>query len=405
LQEAYDGACNGIIAAPADLEHPDTITDTPGNSIGAYQDCHYLASGLVAEVYRSKAVALKVITETRNVEPHNPTREVKILTEASHSAIIKITEAFRDQEGRLVLVFPFMPLTLAKIIGSGAVADSLTRSCFRDLFTALAYLHASGIIHRDIKPSNLLLKSKTGPAYLSDFGTAWHPTFSAVDEPSNHKVLEVGTTCYRAPETLFGNRSYNASLDMWAAGTMLVECLRNPPKSLFESRDTSEDGNQLGLILSMFKTLGTPTKDTWPEAADFSTPPFEWYQEFPGHSWEELLPGVGGDAKDLVKGLVCYESGKRLTAAQVSTPSQKFEIGLIVPVGFGSTLCQQEIIKEQVMNHNWRQSRGSEVDAFHSIMQPTAHHAFFEPPKISVQCTTPQPSSHQVISHHTPFPQ
>jgi hypothetical protein len=117
------------------------------------------------------------------------------------------------------------------------------------------------------------------------------------------------------------------------------------------------------------------------------------------------LPGVGGDAKDLVKGLVCYESGKRLTAAQVSTPSQKFEIGLIVPVGFGSTLCQQEIIKEQVMNHNWRQRRGSEVDAFHSTMQPTAHRAFFEPPKISVQCTMPQPSSHQVISHHTPFPQ
>jgi cyclin-dependent kinase len=268
-------------------------------------------------VYRSKAVALKVITETRDVEPHNPAREVKILTEASHPTIIDIIETLRDQEGRLVLVFPFMPLTLAKIIGSGAVSESLTRSCFHDLFAALAYLHNNGIIHRDIKPSNLLLKAKTGPAYLSDFGTAWHPTFSAVDEPPDHKVLEVGTTCYRAPETLFGNRSYNASLDMWAAGTMLVECLRSPPKSLFESRDTSEDGNQLGLILSIFKTLGTPTKETWPEAASFSTPPFEWYQEFRGHSWEELLPGAGESAKDLVKGLVCYESGKRLTASEV----------------------------------------------------------------------------------------
>ena len=101
---------------------------------------------------------------------------------------------------------------------------------------------------------------------------------------------------------------------------MLVECLRNPPKPLFESRDTSEDGNQLGLILSIFKTLGTPTKETWPEATSFSTPPFEWYQEFPGHSWEELLPGVREDAIDLVKGLVCYESGKRFTAAEVSIP-------------------------------------------------------------------------------------
>jgi cyclin-dependent kinase len=297
LQQAYENACNGIIAAPADLEHPDAIPDTPGISIGKYQDCHHLASGLIAEVYRSKAVALKVITETRDVEPHNPAREVQILTEASHSTIIHLIEKFRDKEGRLVLVFPFMPLTLAKIIGSGSVPDTLTRSCFYDLFSALAYLHKHEIIHRDIKPSNLLLKTKSGPAYLSDFGTTWHPTFSAVDEPPNHKVLEVGTTCYRAPETLFGNRS------------------------LFESRDTSEDGNQLGLILSIFKTLGTPTKETWPEATSFSTPPFEWYQEFPGHSWEELLPGVREDAIDLVKGLVCYESRKRFTAAEVSISS------------------------------------------------------------------------------------
>jgi cyclin-dependent kinase len=355
LQEAYDDACNGLVATPADLEHPDAIPDTPGCSIGSYHDCHHLASGLVAEVYRSKAVALKVITETRDVEPHNPAREVKILTEASHSAIIKLLETFRDSEGRLVLVFPFVPLTLAKIIGSGGVAENLTSSYFHDLFSALEYLHQNGIIHRDIKPSNLLLKSRTGPAYLSDFGTAWHPTFSAVDEPGNHKVLEVGTTCYRAPETLFGNRSYNTSLDMWAAGAMLVECLRNPPKTLFESRDTSEDGNQLGLILSMFKTLGTPTRETWPEAAKFSTPPFEWYQEFPGHSWEELLPGVDENIRDLVKRLVCYESGKRLTAAQVSTPSRRSVVNLIIPVGFGSSLPQK--IKERVMNQNLRRKQ------------------------------------------------
>jgi cyclin-dependent kinase len=270
-------------------------------------------------VYRSKTVALKVITETRDVEPHNPAREVQILTEASHASIIEIIETFRDQEGRLVIVFPFMPLTLAKIIGSGAVPKSTTRSCFHDLFSSLSFLHEHGIIHRDIKPSNLLLASKTGPAYLSDFGTTWHPTFSTVDEPPDHKVLEVGTTCYRAPETLFGNRSYNTSLDMWAAGTMLVECLRNPPNPLFESRDTSEDGSQLGLILSMFKTLGTPTKETWPEAKSFSTPPFEWYQEFPGHSWEELLPDVDENVRELVKGLVCFESEKRFTAAEVSS--------------------------------------------------------------------------------------
>lgn len=104
---------------------------------------------------------------------------------------------------------------------------------------------------------------------------------------------------------------------MWAAGVMFVECIRNPPSPLFESRDTSEDGNQLGLILSMFKTIGTPTKETWPEAVSFTTPPFEWYQEFLGKSWDELLPGVDEVPKELVKKLVLYESGWRLAASEV----------------------------------------------------------------------------------------
>jgi len=303
---------------PSDLEDANAEPKTPGLTIGTYQNCHHIATGLISEVYRSKAIALKVISETRNVEPHNPGREVKILTELSHPSIIKISNTFRDQEARLVMTFPFMPHTLAKVIGtSSPVPENLIQTYFRDLFSALSYLHENGIIHRDIKPSNLLLASKEGPAYLSDFGTAWHPSFSAIDEPSQHKVLEVGTTCYRAPETLFGNRAYGTSLDLWAAGIMLAECLRKPPSTLFESRDTSEDGNQLGLILSIFKTIGTPTKETWPEAMTFSTPPFEWYQEFPGHPWEELLPGVNENATELVGQLVCYESGNRLSAADV----------------------------------------------------------------------------------------
>jgi len=309
-----------VDGVPRNPETPETGYPTPtrpGISIGNYKNCHHISSGLVSEVYRSSAVALKAITETRNVEPHNPIREVKILSQISHPSIIKLVETFQDDEGRLVLVFPFMPITLAKIIENGSLPKDLLRSCFQNLFSALAYLHQNGIIHRDVKPSNILLTSPTGPAFLADFGTAWHHKLSLVDEPANHKVLEVGTTCYRAPETLFGNRSYGTSLDMWAAGTMLAECLRKPPKSLFESRDTSEDGNQLGLILSIFKTIGTPTKETWPEATSFSTPPFEWYQEFPGHSWEKLLPNARESDRDLVRRLVCYESVKRMTAIEV----------------------------------------------------------------------------------------
>lgn len=318
-QEAYEEICNALalkIQEVGDEMPIDIEPENPGIEIGSYQNCHHISEGLTSQVYRSNALALKVTTKTREMHPHNPSREVKILKALSHLNIIKLVDSFIDISSRLTLVFDFMPLTLANLIESGRTSETSVKPLFRDIFGALAYLHDLGIIHRDLKPSNILLASISGPAYLADFGTAWHPVMSSSDEPAHNKVLEVGSTCYRAPETLFGNRSYGCSLDMWSAGTVFAECCRQPPKSLFESRGAFEDGNQLSLILSIFKTVGTPTIETWPEAVHFTTPPFEWYQNFSGHTLAELLPDASDRARDLVERLVVYESGRRLTAKQ-----------------------------------------------------------------------------------------
>ena len=102
---------------------------------------------------------------------------------------------------------------------------------------------------------------------------------------------------------------------MWAAGVMLAECCLGRP--LFESRGVHEDGNQLGLILSIFKTIGSPTRESWPEAGGFRTPPFEMYRAFEGRGWGEVLPGVDEEWRGVVGRLVRYESGGRATAEEV----------------------------------------------------------------------------------------
>lgn len=288
---------------------------SPGIRIGSYQSCHYVASGVTAEVYRCRSRALKVIIETRDIEPHNPFREAKILHTLKQPCI-SLLETFRDQEQRFVLVFPYMPLTLGALLDTTSLSDSQIRSIFKDVFNALDHIHSQGIIHRDIKPAAILLASPHGPAYLSDFGTAWHPALSAATEPADRKILDIGTGPYRAPEALFGNKSYGPPIDMWGAGAMLAECCRRPPKSLFESRPVHEDGNQLGLILSIFKTIGSPTRETWPEAVTFKTPPFEMYRTFDHRNWEDILPEVDPPWRKLIEALVKYDSS-RATARQV----------------------------------------------------------------------------------------
>lgn len=211
-----------------------------------------------------------------------------------------------------------MPLTLSALLERGPLTNAQVRTILSDVLHALADIHGRGIIHRDVKPQAILLESPDGPAYLSDFGTAWHPDLSAASEPASAKILDIGTGPYRAPEVLFGDKAYGPPVDMWAVGCMLAECVRRPPRPLFESRAVHEDGNQLGLILSIFKTIGTPTRETWPEAASFRTPPFDIYRVFDGQPWEEILSEVDEGWRDMVTALVRYDS-KRMTAEQVRT--------------------------------------------------------------------------------------
>ncbi|KAI1760997.1 kinase-like protein [Hypoxylon sp. FL1150] len=297
---------------PVDKPRP----ESPGITIGSYKNCHYVDTGVTADVYRSGSVALKVIVETSvNKEPHNPMREAKILR-LLKTPCIPLLETFRDQEQQFVLAFPFMPMSLQTVLEQGPIPRDRIRRYFKDIFSALNHIHQQGIIHRDIKPSAILLESADGPAYLSDFGSSWHPELSAYTEPAHDKILDIGTGAYRSPEALFGNKSYGTAVDMWGAGAMLAECCRDPPRPLFESRAAHEDGNQLGLILSIFKTIGSPTRESWPEAINFKTPPFDMYRVFEVRAWEDILSDVDEDFRELVRALVVYDSRTRATAAQ-----------------------------------------------------------------------------------------
>ena len=160
---------------------------------------------------------------------------------------------------------------------------------------------------------------------IADFGIAWHASDPA-SEPAGAKITDIGTTCYRAPELLFGCRSYAEGVDLWSAGCLVAEILMhdarlrggNKSKTMWTLFDAGELGSELALVKSIFDNLGTPNEERWPESKSLP----DWgkmsFVEFPIKPWSSILPGVDEVAIDIVANLVQYQSTARMTAVEVS---------------------------------------------------------------------------------------
>ncbi|KAH0558506.1 hypothetical protein GP486_004833 [Trichoglossum hirsutum] len=316
IQEQYDHICHELLSklqsgtqSSADKEDREG-SDEPfldGITLGKYAHAVHHSDGIFSTVYKArpappsganvgpKYVALKVTVPGVMSPPHDSVREARILTEAASPHVISLLETFRLPGGKFIMVFPFMPLDLEQLLKGERLTTPQLKSHLTDLFRALEHLHTIGIIHRDIKPSNILLASESGPARLADFGIAWSPNDNA-SEPPLCKITDVGTTSYRPPELLFGFAGYSSALDMWAAGCVVAEALTVKNEPLF---DAGPLGSELALISSIFRSLGTPNLENWPEAAIFP----DWgkieFHRFPARGWEQLLPTAQAEARDL----------------------------------------------------------------------------------------------------------
>ncbi|CAD6588959.1 MAG: hypothetical protein ASARMPRED_003839 [Alectoria sarmentosa] len=344
--EDYYQRCNFLIDQHHSLKTPvDEVSSPPpstledsspqvGQTIGPFTKCAHHATGLFSIVYKQinadslKSLAIKVTVPSQTHPPHDPKREARILAAAAHSNIIPLFTT-HTLSSQFLLVFPFQPFDLDTVLRQGFPLKVMSaRNILEGLFSALAHIHSKGIIHRDIKPANILLNTPLGPSFLADFGIAWSPNDLA-SEPPDQKITDVGTTCYRPPELLFGHKAYGPEIDLWAAGCVAAECVRrgfdgleNPSMKSGEAEwtlfDAGEVGSELALVKSIFETLGTPTDETWPEAKAFP----DWnkmsFHAFPPRLWKDVLPQASEEARDLVTGLVMYQTTSRLNALEVN---------------------------------------------------------------------------------------
>jgi len=323
---------NKRLSLPADLRVPDaflqkqtTVVEDTGpltrasrrqslSEIGfgrmeTYTKLDKLGEGTYATVYKGRSrltdnlVALKEIRlEHEEGAPCTAIREVSLLKDLKHANIVTLHDIVHTDKS-LTLVFEFLDRDLKQYMdecGSQLAMNNVKIFLFQ-LLRGLAYCHQRRVLHRDLKPQNLLINDK-GELKLADFGLA-----RAKSVPTKTYSNEVVTLWYRPPDVLLGSTEYSTQIDMWGVGCIFYEMVSGRP--LFPGA-TVED--ELHLI---FRTLGTPTENTW--SGIESNEEYTQYS-FSNYTGESLLTRAPKLAQDSALGLLTkflpYEARKRLSA-------------------------------------------------------------------------------------------
>ncbi|RWA03500.1 hypothetical protein EKO27_g11605 [Xylaria grammica] len=220
---------------------------------------------------KPKFVAIKKIYVTSS--PARILNELELLHDLRDSpSVCPLITAFRESDQVLIILPYFRHQDFRKYYPKMNIYD--TRVYLRSLFTALAAVHARGIVHRDIKPTNFLYDPDKKRGVLVDFGLAERegtdskpclchedrqvrkqrlqqsvaynsiqsgpqPGYPKQDTRPSRRANRAGTRGFRAPEVLFKCTEQTTKIDIWSAGVILLTilCKRFP---FFNSADDIE---------------------------------------------------------------------------------------------------------------------------------------------------------------------
>ena len=189
------------------------------------------AYGFVYEIgdIHGDLFAFKYILPNENYknEGFEDLTEIDILTRTHHPNIIhaiRIVTPYSCEIDGVAIILPLAGRTLYDIMLDPRITTDDKLPSLYKLAKALEFLHRSHILHLDIKNTNVVLQGDV--PYLIDFGLSM-----VVDDVVVGKydpMIRV-TIDHRAPEILAGGRIYNAAVDIWAFGIMMLYTLIQRP--------------------------------------------------------------------------------------------------------------------------------------------------------------------------------
>lgn len=192
-------------------------------SIGGYTLIGRLGAGGMGVVYLaskgSESVALKVVRDSLiedDAQLARFKREIATLESINHPNIARILDSGVDgEQAWFAAEFANGPDLSARVKDKGPLDEDEWWTLAEGLMSALAAVHAAGVIHRDVKPSNVIL-TEAGPK-LIDFGIAHVSNATSVTSTG----MVAGSPAWFSPEQIEGF-DLTPATDVFSAGSVLT---------------------------------------------------------------------------------------------------------------------------------------------------------------------------------------
>uniref|UniRef100_A0A8B9V2P6 Maternal embryonic leucine zipper kinase n=1 Tax=Anas zonorhyncha TaxID=75864 RepID=A0A8B9V2P6_9AVES len=147
--------------------------------------------------------------------------EIDAMKNLSHQHICRLYHVIETSK-KIFMVLEYCPggELFDYIISKDRLSEEEARVFFRQIVSAIAYVHSKGYAHRDLKPENLLIDEEHN-LKLIDFGLCAKPK-GGLDY---HLNTCCGSPAYAAPELIQGKAYIGSEADIWSMGVLLYALL------------------------------------------------------------------------------------------------------------------------------------------------------------------------------------
>ncbi|XP_065716600.1 maternal embryonic leucine zipper kinase isoform X1 [Patagioenas fasciata] len=147
--------------------------------------------------------------------------EIDAMKNLSHQHICRLYHVIETSK-KIFMVLEYCPggELFDYIISKDRLSEEEARVFFRQIVSAIAYVHSQGYAHRDLKPENLLIDEDHN-LKLIDFGLCAKPK-GGLDY---HLNTCCGSPAYAAPELIQGKAYIGSEADIWSMGVLLYALL------------------------------------------------------------------------------------------------------------------------------------------------------------------------------------